>query len=59
MNIFNKDFQTIEEGEKLLAKVRATRDQMGGALYWNVVNADMLEIEQKLNMMKIDKEINK
>jgi hypothetical protein len=46
------DFKTIEQGEKNLKEAYSLRDQMGGALYWNILNDDCREISQKLEDLK-------
>ena len=46
------DFTTVEEGEQNLQKALKLRDLMGGALYYNVINDDCIEIERKLIKIK-------
>lgn len=41
-------FETKEQGLKKLKETVSIRNQMGGALYWNIVNDDCLEIADKL-----------
>jgi hypothetical protein len=45
-------FDTIEEGENFLQKALSIRDQMGGALYWNICNDDCKEIYNKVESLK-------
>jgi len=54
MNALNKflEFDTVEEGEKKLQEAYSIRNQMGGELWWNVVNDDCKEIAQKLEDLK-------
>ena len=41
-------FETKEQGLEKLKEAVAIRNKMGGALYWNIVNDDCLEIADKL-----------
>lgn len=41
-------FETKEQGLEKLKETVAIRNNMGGALYWNIVNDDCLEIADKL-----------
>ena len=41
-------FETKEQGLEKLKETVSIRNQMGGALYWNIVNDDCLEIADKL-----------
>jgi len=54
MNFLQKhlEFDTVEEGEKKLADAIHLRDQMGGALYWNIMNDDCREISAKLEELR-------
>lgn len=45
-------FDTVEEGEKFLQKALSIRDQMGGALWWNICNDDCKEIYNKVEGLK-------
>ena len=60
MNYLEKfwEFKTIEDGEKNLKEAYNLRDQMGGALYWNILNDDCKEISQKLEDLKNAKDQN-
>lgn len=42
------EFSTIEEGETNLKDAESIRDQMGGALYYNIMSDDCEEIRKKL-----------
>jgi hypothetical protein len=46
------EFDTVEEGEQKLQSALNIRDQMGGALYWNICNDDCIEIKMKLEALK-------
>ncbi len=60
MNFIDKNFKTAEEGKEKLKKAVAIRNKMGGALYWNMLNDDCIEIAYKLKDMGVDTaEINK
>ena len=48
MNMLDKNFETEEDGMKQLEKAVSLRNQMSGALYWNILNDDCYEIAQKL-----------
>lgn len=41
-------FETKEQGLEKLKEAVAIRNKMGGALYWNIVNDDCLEIANRL-----------
>ena len=47
-------FSTINEGIEKLKECVSIRNQMGGALYWNICNDDCLKLADKL----IDKGAN-
>lgn len=49
------EFTTIEEGIEKLKKAVSTRNQMGGALYFNVCEEDCLKIADKLSSMGASK----
>ena len=55
MNMLDKDFTTKEDGLNKLKDAVALRNQMGGALYYNILNDDCLEIADKLISMGADK----
>lgn len=40
----NLEFTTYEEGVAQLKDAVAIRDQMGGAMYWSILNEDCCEI---------------
>lgn len=46
--MLNTTFETKEQGLEKLKEAVSTRNKMGGALYWNIVNDDCLEIADKL-----------
>ena len=51
----NSQFETIEDGiEKLKAGV-SIRNQMGGAMYFNILNDDCCKIANKLLRMGADR----
>lgn len=53
MNFKDYEFSTKEEGlEKLKDAVRL-RNQMGGAMYWNMLNDDCLMMSEKLMGMGV------
>ena len=52
------EFTTVEQGEINLKEAIKLRDQMGGALYWNILNDDCIEISRKLTQLK-NAELNK
>lgn len=56
MNMLDDTFETVEEGIQKLKKSVAIRNQMGGALYWNILNVDCEKIARKLWMMGADYE---
>ena len=51
--MFDTTFETKEQGLEKLKETVVTRNQMGGALYWNIVNDDCLEIADKLFSMGV------
>lgn len=51
------EFKTIDEGLDNLKKAVSLRDQMGGALYFNVMDGDCLRIADKLVSMGADKKV--
>ena len=46
-------FETKEQGLEKLKEAVAMRNQMGGALYWNIVQDRCLEIADKLSDMGV------
>lgn len=46
-------FETKEQGLEKLKETVAIRNQMGGALYWNIVNDKCLKIANKLSYMGV------
>lgn len=50
------DFTTNEEGIEKLKEAVKLRDQMGGAMYWNIMNEDCCEIADKLSRMGADRD---
>ena len=53
--MIDKTFETKEQGIKKLKDGVAIRNQMGGALYWNIINDDCIEMAIKLLEMGADK----
>lgn len=49
-------FNSLEEGKEQLKKAVQLRDQMGGALYFNMMNDDCCELGNKLVEMGANKE---
>lgn len=47
-NMLDIKFGSVEEGIEKLKKGISVRDQMGGALYWNVCNDDCLKLAEAL-----------
>lgn len=58
MNYLEKyaDFTSKEEGIEKLKEAVKLRDQMGGAMYWNIMNEDCCEIADKLSRMGVDRD---
>lgn len=50
------NFDTVEKGLENLKFVTSTRDQMGGALYWNILNDRCIKIADKLYSMGASRE---
>ena len=48
------EFKTTDEGLDNLKKAVSLRDQMGGALYFNIIDGDCLRIADKLTSMGAD-----
>jgi hypothetical protein len=51
----NTDFSTVEEGLIMLKWKVNTRDQMGGAMYWNILNDECCDLANKLVSMGCDR----
>lgn len=57
LNFKQHEFATAEEGlEKLKDAVRL-RNQMGGALYWNIMNDDCHEMASRLLGMGVERDV--
>ena len=54
-NMFDIEFTSIDEGKEKLKDVISTRDQMGGALYYNICNDDCAELANNLLAAGADK----
>ena len=54
MNYLNKfaEFSTVEEGYEKLTKAVELRDEMGGVMYYNMMNDDCCEIANKISAME-------
>ena len=50
------NFESIEEGMKKLKEAVSIRDQMGGAMYFNMLNEDCCAIANKLSSMGADRQ---
>lgn len=48
------EYTTIEEGMEKLKKNIETRNQMGGALYWNICNDDCIKLARSLINAGVD-----
>lgn len=48
------DFETTEQGLELLKRTLATRNSIGGALYYNIVNDMCANIANKLFTLSAD-----
>ena len=42
------EFKTVDEGIEKLKDTVSIRNQMGGALYWNICNDDCLKLADNL-----------
>jgi len=51
------DFETPEEGIEKLKSAVKTRNQMGGAMYWNICEDDCLRLADKLTAQGVDKDL--
>lgn len=47
---------TVEQGIEKLKESVSLRDQMGGAMYWNILNDDCCELARKLLDMGADRQ---
>lgn len=57
LNFRQHEFDTVDVGlEKLRGAVKL-RNEMGGALYWNIVNDDCLEMASRLLDMGVEKDV--
>ena len=55
MNFMDDSFTTIEKGIEELKRAVDLRNSMGGAMYYNMLNEDVLRIADKLIGMGADK----
>lgn len=55
MNFMDDSFITIEKGIEELKRAVDLRNSMGGAMYYNMLNEDVLRIADKLIDMGADK----
>lgn len=53
--MLNVNFETKEQGLEELKKGVELRNQMGGVLYWNIVNDDCIKMAGKLLDMGVPK----
>jgi hypothetical protein len=51
VDIFNKNFKTVEDGLNLLRKAINVRNNMSGAVYWEVVDDECSIIITKLQSL--------
>jgi len=51
------NFETLEEGIEKLKKAVETRNQMGGATYWNICEEDCLRLADKLSATGVNKDL--
>lgn len=56
MNFEQHEFSAKEEGLEKLKEAVRLRNQMGGALYWNILNDDCLRMADKLLGMGVSRE---
>lgn len=54
MNFKQFEFTTVDEGLENLKKAVKLRNSMGGALYWNILNDDCIEITSQLMSMGVE-----
>lgn len=55
MNFMDDSFTTVEKGIEELKRAVSIRNSMGGAMYYNMLNEDVLQIADKLIEMGADK----
>lgn len=55
MNFMDDSFTTVEKGIEELERAVNIRNSMGGAMYYNMLNEDVLRIADKLINMGADK----
>lgn len=55
MNFMDDSFTTVEKGIEELKRAVSIRNSMGGAMYYNMLNEDVLRIADKLIEMGADK----
>lgn len=53
LNFSQNEFTTVDEGLEKLKDAVKLRNQMGGALYWNILNDDCLAMAAKLMEMGV------
>lgn len=51
------DFKTPEEGIQKLKSAVNIRNQMGGAMYWQICEDDCLKLADKLSVSGVDKKL--
>jgi hypothetical protein len=51
LDMLETDFETVTDGLEKLKFAINTRNQMGGALYWNICNDDCSKIARRLLSM--------
>lgn len=56
MNFEQHEFSTKEEGLEKLKGAARLRNQMGGALYWNILNDDCLRMADRLLSMGVSRD---
>lgn len=57
MNHWSDKTTSIEDGIESLKQLVNLRDQMGGAMYWNILNADCCELANILQKRGADREV--
>jgi hypothetical protein len=56
MNYLSDKFESIEQGIEKLKEAVSIRDQMGGAMYYNILNDDCCEMAITLASMGANRE---